>query len=286
VEGNSVSDMAILPEEIRQIIFAVAGNPRITEACREWRQYTGFYHQLFFDFAKNRSIQPFMPQSIPATDQDYADVIKETVLRVRRYYHEYHEVNGIDLTHRSIDENSLSWSIQRSMQYECDLSLINFFELLPIEHPSFPQNLLFAEKARLIREWMEIHHDLLMQVDRLDLSGLYLYRIPPEIGKLTNLRDLDLSNNDLSELPWEIDQLVNLNVLDLSHNLFTKVPREICRTDLVYLDLSENQITEQLPREIYQLDLHFVDIEGNSFADLEGVLAMFRELIPECTVRS
>ena len=44
----------------------------------------------------------------------------------------------------------------------------------------------------------------------LDLEGLGLTRLPPEIGQLANLTTLYLDNNQLSTLPPEITQLANL----------------------------------------------------------------------------
>ena len=52
----------------------------------------------------------------------------------------------------------------------------------------------------------------------LDLSGLGLTSLPPEIGQLTNLRELNLSANRLTSLPPETGQLVNLKELDLGFN--------------------------------------------------------------------
>ena len=44
----------------------------------------------------------------------------------------------------------------------------------------------------------------------LDLSGMGLISLPPEIGQLTNLTELTLTDNRLTSLPAEICQLTNL----------------------------------------------------------------------------
>ncbi len=44
----------------------------------------------------------------------------------------------------------------------------------------------------------------------LDLTGYGLSELPPEIGKLTNLRSLDLDSTQPKELPEYIGQLANL----------------------------------------------------------------------------
>jgi internalin A len=90
-------------------------------------------------------------------------------------------------------------------------------------------------------------------VDILDLSGMGLAALPPEIGQLTALTGLHLSNNQLSELPPEIGQLTALTTLDLSRNQLSKLPSEICQlTALTSLDLSNNLLSS-LPTEICQL---------------------------------
>ncbi|WP_236507519.1 leucine-rich repeat domain-containing protein, partial [Tychonema sp. BBK16] len=44
----------------------------------------------------------------------------------------------------------------------------------------------------------------------LDLSGLGLKELPPEIGKLSNLTQLDLSHNQITEIPEVLGKLSNL----------------------------------------------------------------------------
>jgi hypothetical protein len=51
--------------------------------------------------------------------------------------------------------------------------------------------------------------------------------IPPEIGKLSNLRELDLRGCKLFRLPTELSALTKLEILDLSFTKFLKgIPRE------------------------------------------------------------
>lgn len=53
--------------------------------------------------------------------------------------------------------------------------------------------------------------------------------LPPEIVQLTNLEWLDLSQNNLSGLPSGIGQLTSLRTLDLSQNRLSRLPDEIGR---------------------------------------------------------
>lgn len=52
----------------------------------------------------------------------------------------------------------------------------------------------------------------------LDLAGLELEELPPEIGQLTGLQQLDLRGNQLSNLPPQIGQLTSLKLLFLGNN--------------------------------------------------------------------
>ena len=61
----------------------------------------------------------------------------------------------------------------------------------------------------------------------LDLVGMDLTSLPPEIGELTNLTGLNLSDNQLTSLPPEIGKLTNLTELVLSGDRLTSLPPEI-----------------------------------------------------------
>ncbi|MEA3209826.1 MAG: internalin [Chthoniobacter sp.] len=87
----------------------------------------------------------------------------------------------------------------------------------------------------------------------LDLLGMKLTSLPPEIGWLSLLTGLDLSDNELTSLPPEIGRLSALTGLYLSANQLTSLPPEIGRLKaLRRLNLSGNSLTS-LPPEIHQL---------------------------------
>lgn len=87
----------------------------------------------------------------------------------------------------------------------------------------------------------------------LDLSNKEIEELPPEIGRLTNLKELDLSGNTLTELPIEIGQLTNLEILKLSENRLTRFPKNFAHLQkLTILDLSNNQLY-LVPGEITSL---------------------------------
>ncbi|MCC3489753.1 MAG: leucine-rich repeat domain-containing protein [Microcoleus sp. PH2017_16_JOR_D_A] len=121
----------------------------------------------------------------------------------------------------------------------------------------------------------------------LDLAGLGLEELPPEIGKctqletlvlgkydeekrewignkltefpevvlqLTNLKILNLRNNQITSIPEAIRQLSHLTELDLSNNQITVIPEAICQlSNLTHLYLSNNRRIAQIPDAINQL---------------------------------
>ncbi|MEK6257634.1 MAG: leucine-rich repeat domain-containing protein [Planctomycetota bacterium] len=103
----------------------------------------------------------------------------------------------------------------------------------------------------------------------LDLSGLGLSTLPPEIGQLTALTTLELHRNQLSALPPEIGQLAALTKLHLYENQLSALPPEIGQlTALTELFLHNNQLST-LPPEIGQLTaLARLDVYDNQLSTL------------------
>ena len=66
-----------------------------------------------------------------------------------------------------------------------------------------------------------INQAALKEASELDLSGLGLKSLPPQVGNLTNLTFLNLEYNELTALPSEIGNLTSLTHLYLGHNQLT-----------------------------------------------------------------
>src|SRR5258708_7686741 len=76
----------------------------------------------------------------------------------------------------------------------------------------------------------------------LNLGGLHLTTLPPQIGQLTALTGLFLDRNQLRALPPEIGQVPALTQLSLNINQLRALPREITRlTGLERLFLHDNR---------------------------------------------
>jgi Leucine-rich repeat (LRR) protein/GTPase SAR1 family protein len=127
------------------------------------------------------------------------------------------------------------------------------------------------------------------QWTELDLAGMDLTELPPEIGKLTQLKSLILGKfdrgkqrflvNQITDLPPEIGKLTKLTNLKLSHNQITKIPVAIGKlTKLTNLDLSRNQITE-IPVTIAKLiNLTNLNIWGNQITEIPVTISQLTKL--------
>src|SRR6187397_2422076 len=108
---------------------------------------------------------------------------------------------------------------------------------MPNETPE--HNAGYAEALKRIETWRQYGR----QGQELNLTGLGLSRLPPEIHQLTNLTVLSLHDNQLGLLPPEIGQLTNLTTLSLSSNQLSTLPPEIGQlTNLTTLSLNNNQL--------------------------------------------
>ncbi|MEG5067514.1 leucine-rich repeat protein [Microcoleus sp. B3-A4] len=157
-----------------------------------------------------------------------------------------------------------------------------------------------------------IHRAAEEKLTELDLSGLDLEELPPEIGKctqletlvlgkldeekrkwvgnkltefpdavlqLTNLKILNLSRNQITAIPEAIGQLSNLTQLYLNSNQITSIPDAIGQlSNLIGLDLSDNQITS-IPENLGQLsNLTGLDLSGNQITSIPENLGQLSNL--------
>ncbi len=124
----------------------------------------------------------------------------------------------------------------------------------------------------------------------LDLSGNELTVLPPEIGKLTQLKKLILGRydtkafggyigNNLSELSKEIGLLNQLEELLIIGNQLSELPAEFGQlTNLQSLNLSGNQLSE-LPAEIGQLtNLQSLNLNHNQLNSLPAEFGLLNQL--------
>jgi internalin A len=113
----------------------------------------------------------------------------------------------------------------------------------------------------------------------LDLSGIGLTTLPPEIGQLSALMTLYLANNKLTTLPPEISQLSALTELILYDNPLTTLPAEIGQLRLLRrLDLARNRL-RTLPETIGRCaNLQGLMLEQNQLTVLPQSLRQIKTL--------
>ncbi len=123
----------------------------------------------------------------------------------------------------------------------------------------------YAEALKRIEAWRQQGK----QGNVLDLRGLGLVALPPEVGRLTALTRLNLSSNQLTALPPEVGRLTALTRLNLGGNRLAALPPEVGRlTALTTLFLSRNRLAA-LPPEVVRLTaLTELDLSRNRLAAL------------------
>ena len=135
-----------------------------------------------------------------------------------------------------------------------------------------------------------IHRAAEEKLTQLDLSGLGLEELPPEIGKCTQLETLLLGGKfdeqkrewvgkKLSEFPDAVLQLTNLKILNLSRNQITAIPEAIGQlSNLTQLKLSGNQITS-IPEALEQLsNLTRLELSENQITSIPEALGQLSNL--------
>jgi DNA polymerase III delta prime subunit len=105
----------------------------------------------------------------------------------------------------------------------------------------------------------------------LDLAGMGLDHIPPELEEMNRLTILDLSDNNLKELPDFIGSFASLEYLDLSRNKLRLLPQSFKELiSLETLNLSNNRLLS-LPDDVRNLpSLKTLNIAGNEVAGDSG----------------
>ena len=122
-----------------------------------------------------------------------------------------------------------------------------------------------------------------MRGGRLDMSGLGLPVLRPEIELLPGMRTLDLSRNQLVGLPDQIAHAFCLETLILAHNRLRSLPERLARlSELRALDLSHNQLSEVPPPLFGLHGLRRLSLVGNPLP--ADALDQLRTSLPACAV--
>ena len=133
-------------------------------------------------------------------------------------------------------------------------------------------------------EWYGIQTD-----DEGRVIGIYLSdnnlkgELPPELGRLSQLKWLGLANNDLSGLiPPELGDLDNLRILVLFNNELTgPIPYQLGKLqELLEMYLEDNRLSGPIPTQLGDLrKLYFLNLTDNELSgDIPSSLGNLQEL--------
>ena len=133
-------------------------------------------------------------------------------------------------------------------------------------------------------EWYGIQTD-----DEGRVIGIYLSdnnlkgELPPELGRLSQLKWLGLANNDLSGLiPPELGDLYNLRILVLFNNELTgPIPYQLGKLqELLEMYLEDNRLSGPIPTQLGDLrKLYFLNLTDNELSgDIPSSLGNLQEL--------
>ena len=122
-----------------------------------------------------------------------------------------------------------------------------------------------------LSEWHRVVTDRASRVVDLRVAQNNLrYRLPPELGSLSELRVLHLENNELAgEIPRELGKLRHLRELRLNFNDLTgPIPAQLGDlSNLVELHLNDNDIRGEVPSELGNLrDLELFSLGQNELS--------------------
>lgn len=162
-------------------------------------------------------------------------------------------------------------------------ALFEFFKRVYVCHDKINEiqkktYLTIFQQAQELRNWIK-QNKAVEKVTLLDIIGVKIRSIPPEICYLKNLEELQLKNNELSQLPKEIGSLIKLKSLIVQKNQLTQLPVEIgSLKELERLFLNENKL-EQLPIEIGNLQhLEEFLLHNNAIVNLPIEIKYLRKL--------
>ena len=152
----------------------------------------------------------------------------------------------------------------------------------------------WKDDSRDIGDWFGVGVNRNGRVVSIELPSNGLAgTIPPELGRLTELRLLNLQFNGLiGSIPGQLGDLARLETLGLSGNALTgTIPPSLGElSSLLTLSLSLNSLTGSIPPELgalanlLSLDLAFNDLTGaiprslGELADLVGLLLAYNDL--------
>ncbi|KIC73603.1 hypothetical protein DB41_JE00040 [Neochlamydia sp. TUME1] len=255
---NSIT-LEHLPNEMLTSILKYCTTPSLSSVCRKWRHLLAsevmpsLYKQIVkVHFPQgNVNKHAFILDKIYELDhellplQKVKAIFKQAFTLAKSLFSlEFKDTSQEYIYLTSANYTTYLLNINRLLIWKKLLSGEKYLEQEEIKHLSL------AGKGKLFKDWIERYG---RAITSLQLEGIGLTFLPPEMWQLSQLEELFLNNNNLTILPDELGQLRGLKMLRLDHNQLTTLPARICQlSELVVLDLGHNQLTA-LPVQIEQL---------------------------------
>jgi Leucine-rich repeat (LRR) protein len=144
---------------------------------------------------------------------------------------------------------------------------------------------MMTNTIETLTEWLienqAIEYDMLPDdirtINRLDLSGKSIDKLPENFGELSGLIALNLSNNLLDALPDSFSKLDNLVNLNLRRNNFVTLPQQIASLPLKSLNMNANKLTDISAIKSCET-LHVIDLSANALNTIETLFEPLKHL--------
>ncbi|WP_052435901.1 leucine-rich repeat domain-containing protein [Neochlamydia sp. EPS4] len=311
---SSSITIAHLPNEILAPILKDCASPSLFSVCTRWRRLlaTEVMPSLYKQIGKihfpqgDICKQAFILDKIYKLEDRLSEgekakaIFKQTFALAR-------SLAPAELEFKWRTEEKRCFTLANYASYLMNINRLLMWKALPGGREYLSQEkikyLPLEKQGELFGKWIENYGK---EITIVNLRGIGLTLLPPEICQLSQLQELNLSQNQLTTLPAEIGQFSQLEALYLSSNQLTTLPAEIGQLSqlkalilstnqiaslptklgqllqLLWLYLNQNQITA-LPAEIGQLSqLQELNLSQNQLTTLPAEIGQFSQLLSLC----
>ena len=156
------------------------------------------------------------------------------------------ELKQLDLSFNQFKRlPTVIYSLKHLIRFNCEH---NSIKKLEIEIANLRHLKILVLDHNQFQSFDSIDFSLLRRLEYFHIAHNQLTKFPPNLHKLTHLKNLNLSHNHLTSFPVELLLINTLDVINLSHNFITKLSPlsdTFKRTTLIFsIDLSFNQLTK------------------------------------------
>jgi hypothetical protein len=211
-----------------------------------------------------------------------------TIYAADKYQNVYENPEGGFFTRALLEalrqnQNDLTYGdILREMDSASHLKELQKPGIVPHGDFNMGQSFLsgFLKEGESVEQRIEHARD--SRAEKLDLSGLKLSEIPPDVFELPLLKELNLSNNQITEIPERIDYLLNLEHLDISRNPISRIDEALGKLEHLKLFKAQECGLSVFPYMLLKCkNINRIDLQKNNirWAPIE-----IRDFLPDTQV--